>query len=315
MAARPYWSGHIQISLVSFAVKLFVATESKSEIRFHQISRSTGERVKYQKVSASEANESTPASTVEKSDIVKGYEFRKGEYIQIEPEEIANLRIPSRNTIALEQFIALEELDPAFFEKPYFVTPENAAQTEAFVTIREALRGMKKAGIGKIAFGGREHLVAIAAPADNELKGLMAYTMRYQEELRDAKEYFSEIKDVTVEKDQLDLAQELIKRKAQKFDPSKWHDEYEAALRAMVQAKIDHQPLPVEEEHRPMAKVINLMDALRASVHGSKQEAAPATTGRKKPAAKATASDAKRGMEIVKETKAVAKKGAKKKSA
>ena len=118
MAARPYWSGHIQISLVSFAVKLFVATESKSEIRFHQISRSTGERVKYQKVSASEANESTPASTIEKSDIVKGYEFRKGEYIQIEPEEIANLRIPSRNTIALEQFIALESWIPLSLKSP-----------------------------------------------------------------------------------------------------------------------------------------------------------------------------------------------------
>ncbi|WP_263411379.1 non-homologous end joining protein Ku [Terriglobus tenax] len=311
MAARPYWSGHIQISLVSFGVKLFVATESASEIKFHQINRHTGERVKYQKVNASEAEETTPSSTVSKSDIVKGYEFRKGEYIQIDPEEIANLRIPSRNTIQLEQFIALEELDPAFFEKPYFVVPENAPQTEAFATIREALRSMKKAGIGKIAFGGREHLVAIAAPSDPELTGLMAYTMRYQEELRDAKEYFADIKDVKIDTDQMELAKELIKRKAQNFDPTKWHDEYEAALRALVQAKIEHAPLPIEEEHPHTAKVINLMDALRASVHGNTKQAEPASTSRKKPSAKAPASDAKRGISIVKP----AKKATKRKSA
>lgn len=299
MAARPYWSGHIQISLVSFGVKLFVATEAASEIHFHQINRHTGERVKYQKVNSSDAAETTPSSTVDKSDIVKGYEFRKGEYIQIEPEEIANLRIPSKDTIALEQFISLDELDPAFFEKPYFVVPENAPQTEAFATIREALRGMKKAGIGKIAFGGREHLVAIAAPADPDLNGLMAYTMRYQEELRDAGEYFSGIKDVKIDSDQLDLAKELIKRKAQKFDPSKWHDEYEAALRQLVQAKMDDQPLPVEEAPRPTAKVINLMDALRASVHGG-AKASDSSTGKKKPSAKATASDSKRVVSISK---------------
>ena len=123
--ARPYWSGQIQISLVSFGVKLFPATEAKSEIRFHQLSRKTGERIKHQKISGDEG-------PVEKGDIVKGYEYRKGEYISIEPEEIENLRIPSRHNLVVSQFVGADELDPAFFEKPYFVVPEDDVQAEAF---------------------------------------------------------------------------------------------------------------------------------------------------------------------------------------
>src|SRR5277367_6249611 len=132
MAARPFWSGHIQISLVSFGVKLFPATEAKSEIRFHQLSRKTGERIRHQKVSGDEG-------PVEKSDIVKGYEYRKGEYISIEPEEIENLRIPSPHNLVVTQFVDAGELDPAFFEKPYFVVPEDDVQAEAFAVVRKAL--------------------------------------------------------------------------------------------------------------------------------------------------------------------------------
>src|ERR1700678_404201 len=231
--ARPYWSGHIQISLVSFGVKLFPATEAKSEIRFHQLSRKTGERIKHQKVSGDEG-------PVDNSDIVKGYEYRKGEYISIEPEEIENLRIPSRHTLEVTQFVGIDELDPEFFEKPYFVVPEDDVQAEAFAVVRRALQVTKKVALGKIAFGGREHLVAISAPTDDKLPGMMAYTMRYAEELRDPAGYFDEIKKVTVDEDQLSLAKELIKRKVAKFTPEKFKDEYEAALREMVDAKVRH---------------------------------------------------------------------------
>lgn len=264
---RPYWSGQIQISLVSFAVKLFPATEAKSEIRFHQISRKTGERVRHQKVSGEEG-------PVESSDIVKGYEYRKGEYITIEPDEIEHLRIPSKHTLQVEQFVDVRELDPEFFEKPYFVVPENDVQAEAFAVIREALKEMQKVALGKIAFGGREHLVAISAPQDDSLAGMMAYVMRYAEELRDPAEYFREIKKVKVDDDQLSLAKELIKRKASKFDPEKYKDQYEAALREMVEAKVQHAPIPKDEPAPRSAKVINLMDALRKSVRGD--DAAPA---------------------------------------
>src|SRR5580698_9327066 len=265
--ARPYWSGQIQISLVSFGVKLFTATESKSEIRFHQLSRKTGERVKHQKVSGDEG-------PVDSSDIVKGYEYRKGEYISIEPDEIANLRIPSKHTLEVTQFVDADELNPEYFEKPYFVVPEDNVQAEAFAVVRKALQETKKTALGKIAFGGREHLVAIAPSTDDNLPGMMAYTMRYAEELRDPAGYFSEIKKVAVDDDQLSLAKELIKRKAAKFDAEKFKDQYEAALREMIEAKIQHAPVLQEETAPKSAKVVNLMDALRRSVQEDKPAAA-----------------------------------------
>ena len=258
--ARPYWSGHIQISLVSFGVKLFPATEAKSEIHFHQLSRKTGERILHQKVSAEDD------ATVENSDIVKGYEYRKGEYIMIEPEEIEHLRIASRQTLEVAQFVDEEEIAPEYFEKPYFVVPDNDQQAEAFAVVSKALQMTKKVALGKIAFGGREHLVAIAAAGEETHGGMMAYTMRYAEELRDPAEYFAEIKKTTVDADQLALAKELIKRKAAKFAPEKFKDEYETALRELVEAKVKHAPIPRDEPKPKRGKVINLMDALRKSV-------------------------------------------------
>jgi DNA end-binding protein Ku len=295
--ARPFWSGHIQISLVSFGVQLFPATEAKSEIRFHQLNRKTGERVRYQKTSGDEA--------VDKSEIVKGYEYSKGQYVTVEPEEIENLRIPSRKTLEVSQFVDVDEVDPAYFEKPYFVVPDNSTQAEAFAVVRLALQKTKKIALGKIAFSGREHLVAIAAPsADEKAGGMMAYTMRYAEELRNPAEYFSDIKPVTVEEDQLSLAEELIKRKSGKFAPEKFKDEYEAALRAMVEAKVNHAPIPQEEPAAKSAKVVSLMDALRKSVQADEEPAA-----KKKPAARAAggksaAAAAKKGIALVKDGKA-----------
>jgi DNA end-binding protein Ku len=297
---RPFWSGQIQISLVSFGIKLFPATEAKSEIHFHQLSRKSGERIKHQKVSGDE-------EPVEKSDIVKGYEYRKGEYVTVEPEEIEHLRIPSRHTLEVTQFVDVDELDPEFFEKPYFVVPENDVQAEAFAVVRKALQSTKKVGLGKIAFGGREHLVALSAPADDKLAGMMAYTMRYAEELRDPADYFGDIKKVSVDEDQLSLAKELIKRKAAKFAPEKFKDEYEAALREMVEAKVKHAPIPVDEPAPKSAKVINLMDALRKSVRG---DATPAA--KKKVSAKPASTASRKGITLVKPT---AKAGKSRKSA
>ena len=268
--ARPYWSGHIQISLVSFAVRLFSATEAASEIAFHQIDRKTGERIRHKNVAQG-------SEAVDRADIVKGYEFRKGEYVTIEPEEIAHLRIPSKKTLEIVQFIDISEIDPEFFEKPYFVVPENGAQAQAFAVVQSALRETKKAGLGEAAFAGREHLIALMPPLDPKSRGLMAYTMRYGEELRDASEYFSEIKKQEIDKDQLVLAKELIRRNSAKFDPSKFKDDYEVALRELIDAKIEHQPAPQEEKAPKRAKVINLMDALRKSV--GQQEESP--SGRK----------------------------------
>jgi DNA end-binding protein Ku len=297
---RPYWSGQIQISLVSFGIKLFPATEAKSEIRFHQLSRKSGERIKHQKVSDEEG-------PVENADIVKGYEYRKGEYVTVEPEEIEHLRIPSRHTLEVAQFVDADELSPEFFEKPYFVVPEDEDHAEAFAVVRKALQTTKKVGLGKIAFGGREHLVAISAPADDKLAGMMAYTMRYAEELRDPAEYFGDIKKVAVDEEQLSLAKELIKRKAAKFAPEKFKDEYETALRKMVEAKVKHVPIPREEPALKSAKVINLMDALRKSV---RKDVEP--TAKKKASSHPVSTGSRKGITLV---KPAAKAGKSRKSA
>ncbi|WP_213804489.1 Ku protein [Granulicella sp. dw_53] len=308
---RPFWSGHIQISLVSFGVKLFPATEAKSEIRFHQLSRKTGERIHHQKVSGDQG-------PIEKDEIVKGYEYRKGEYVTIEPGEIENLRIPSRHTLEVTQFVDLEELDPELFEKPYFVVPDGDQQTEAFTVVRKALQSTHKAALGKIAFGGREHLVAISAPPEAkedtvETRGMMAYTLRYAEELRKPSDYFSEIKKTTVDDDQLSLAKELIKRKASKFNPEKFKDEYEAALKAMVEAKVNNAPIPTDEPAPRSAKVINLMDALRKSVQPEAASKKEEATAKKKAPTKAT--EAQKGLSLVKTAKSAAKSPRPRKSA
>jgi DNA end-binding protein Ku len=281
--ARPYWSGNLQISLVSFGIKLFPATEAKSEIRFHQIDRKSGARVRHQKVSGGDSGDEAP---IEKSDIVKGYEYRKGEYVTIEPEDIEHLRIPSRHSLEVTQFVDEEEISPAYFEKPYFVAPEDAHAAEAFAVVRKALVESKKVALGKIAFGGREHLVAISPMPDGEEKipGMMAYTMRYAEELRKPADYFADIKNVSVDDDQLGLAKELIKRKSAKFAPEMFKDEYEAALREMVEARVHNLPIPRDEPKKASGKVVSLMDALKKSVQEDAALPAkkPATaTGRK----------------------------------
>jgi DNA end-binding protein Ku len=263
---RPYWTGNIQISLVSFGVSLYVATESKSQISFHQISRKTGERIRHQKVleSAAESNEETTA--VDKDDIVKGYEYRKGQYVIIEPAELENLRVPSKHTISVSQFVDSAELNPEYVEKPYFVVPENESQAEAFTVVRQALVNTGKVAIGKVAFSGRESIIAVA-PAREDDRGMMAYTFRFQNELRNQADYFRDIKPGAIENDSLDLAETLIKRMSAKLDLSKFEDSYELAVKALVEAKVNNLPIPIDEAPRQQpAKVVNLMDALRKSI-------------------------------------------------
>jgi DNA end-binding protein Ku len=263
--ARPYWTGNLQISLVSIGVSLYVATETKSQISFHQISRRTGERIRHQKVLESSVENNEATTGVEKDEIVKGYEYSKGQYVIIEPSEFENLRVPTKHTIAVSQFVPTGDLNPEYVEKPYFVLPENDSQTESFNTIREALLKTGKAAIGKVAFSGRENIVAVApAPGD---RGLMAYTLRYQNELRNAADYFRDIKTTALDGDSLELAEMLIKKMSAKFDLSKFEDGYEAAVKALVEAKVNNLPIPTEEAPKPhTGKVINLMDALRKSI-------------------------------------------------
>jgi DNA end-binding protein Ku len=300
--ARPYWSGRMQISLVSFGVQLFVATEAKSSISFHQISRSTGERVRHQKVlqstvdAYSEASPESPvpsAAPVGQQEIVKGYEYEKGQYVLIEPSELASLRVPSKHVIEVTQFVELSELTPEWVEKPYFVTPQDASQAEAFAVVRKALQKTKRVAIGKIAFSGREHVLAIAAAGEGDRGGLMAYTLRYPNELRSQSDYFRDIKVVEINEDSLELAEALIAKRSSKLDMSKFQDGYEVAVKELVDAKIHHLPVPQDEVQQPTrGNVINLMDALRKSIGDGE-------SAKKKPVASVKAESTK-GMGLVK---------------
>jgi DNA end-binding protein Ku len=310
--ARPYWSGRIQISLVSFGVQLYVATEAKSQISFNQISRSTGERVRHQKVlqsaieSSSDGGAAAPA--VQKDEIVKGYEYRKGEYVIVENSELENLRVPSKHTIDVTQFVDLNELNPEFVEKPYFVVPE-ADSVEAFAVVRKALQNTGKVAIGKIAFSGREHVLAISAAGDGDCGGMMAYTLRYTSELRSQSDYFREIKPVEVAEESLELAESLIAKRSAKLDLGKFEDGYEVALKELVNAKVNNLPVPKDEVERPgRGNVVNLMDALRKSLGGAE---APAGRSVKKPVG-SVRPEPKKGIGLVKSS---AKPAVKRKSA
>jgi DNA end-binding protein Ku len=256
--ARPLWSGNLQISLVSFGVGLIPATSPASEISFHQIDRQTGQRVRHQNV--------IDDNPIEASEIVKGYEISKGKYITIEPQEINQLRIESRTALEITQFVDLAELPLALFEKTYFVVPEPSEQTAAYTIVLHALEQTGKAGLGEIAFAGREHLVAIAASPDKQTRGLMAYTLRYAQELRKPSEYFPSIPRAAADKKQLAMAVDLIHQYSGDLDLSAFKDDYEEALRKLIDAKLKKKPLPLDIGKPHRAKVINLADALRQSL-------------------------------------------------
>jgi DNA end-binding protein Ku len=307
--ARPYWTGRIQVSLVSFGVQLFVATESKSQISFHQISRNTGERVRHQKVlqSTMEADPETAAPAVMKDEIVKGYEYRRGEYVIVEPSELEQLKVPSKHTIDVSQFVSLDELSPEYIEKPYFVAPENDSQLEAFAVIRKALLESRKVAIGKVSFAGREHIVAIRPAGDDAHGGMIAYTLRYANELRNEQDYFRDLRKVEINQESLEMAEALIARKTAKLDLSKFEDGYEVAVKELVEAKVNKMPVPKDEIPQPTGKVISLMDALKKSLVSG------AEAGKRVPKkpVESVKAEPKRGMGLVKG----ATKSSKKKSA
>lgn len=272
MAGRPFWSGQLKISLVSFGIQLYPAVDAQSGVAFHQIDKATGQRIRHRNVLDDGEN-------VENSEIVKGYEYEKGKYIAIDPEEVKRLRIPAKRVIEVRQFVNLSELPPAIFEKPYFVVPGPKESAEAFAVIRKAMEQAGKAAVGEVAFGGREHLVAFAVPPDNP-RGLMAYTMRYAEELRKSDEYFSGIAPIEVDKKQLAMAADLIKAYSAPFHYEEYKDDYEDALRELIAAKREDMPLPLEEEAPAHPRSMGLMDALRRSLAETRP---PAGAARKKP--------------------------------
>jgi DNA end-binding protein Ku len=262
MALRPYWSGQLRLSLVSLPVDVYAALNRSRQIPLHEIYRPTSQRVRHQNV--------VDGMPVDREDIVKGYEVEKGEYVILEPEEIKKLKLPSKETLDIVQFVPASSIDMIYFETPYFVTPDGKAAEDAFVIIREALRESKKVGIGQLVIGGRERLCALR-PCGS---GLVLETMRYEDELRKSDPYFADIGKHKIDKEQLALAKELIKRKTAAFKPEKFHDHYREALRELIDAKLQHRKPREVVEEKPAGNVINLMDALRKSLR-EKEGAAP----------------------------------------
>ncbi|MGF7183708.1 Ku protein [Tunturiibacter psychrotolerans] len=262
MPTRPTWSGSIQISLVSISVNIFPATNPGRQVEFHQIDRKTHKRVHHQNVDES--------GEVEKADIVKGFEYAKDKYIEIDPDELKALRIPTATTMQIKQFVKAGEISSALFDRPYFVAPKDEVQAKALSIMRKALAQTETLGIGEIAFSGREHLVAIGAPLDPKQKGLMLYMLRYEDELRDPKSSLSGVKETSVDSDELALAKQLIAKSTSKFDLSAYQNYYESAIKKLVNAKRKGKPLPEPEPDTPKIKVVNIMDALRSSLAESK---------------------------------------------
>lgn len=257
--ARPMWQGQVQISLVSFSVSLVPASSSTRPIAFHEIDRTTGERVRHRKTSS----EDTP---VEAADIAKGYEYEKGQYLVIEPDDLKRLRLPGQKSIEVEHFVPRNEIDPVFFEKPYFLIPKDDAQARTMATFSKALRETGRVGLSEMTFSGREHFVAIAPPIAEDSPWLNMYLLRYQSELREPAEYYEGRKAPEIDKKQLALAAQLIESYSEPFNPAAFKDDYESALREFVEAKLGNKPLPSPEpEHKP-GKVIDLMEALKRSL-------------------------------------------------
>lgn len=264
--ARAYWKGFLRLSLVSIPVEIYNAVESKSEVSFRQIHKPSGRRISYEKV--------VPGlGKVENSDIVKGYEVDTDTYVTLEPEEVDAVKLDSKKTIDIAQFVDVAEIDWRYFERPYYIVPADEVATEGYAVIREAMRKTGKAGLAQVTIGGREWLVAIG-PLDD---GLVMVMLRYGDELRDAGDYFDEIPKTKPDKEMVDLAAELIGRKTSAFDASKFEDHYATALKALIKDKLKGRRIVAHaEEERPKgANVVDLMEALRRSVGGGGKKSAP----------------------------------------
>jgi len=276
MAPRAYWKGYLKLSLVSCPIALFPATSEREKISFHQLNKETGHRVKYRKVDAETGEE------VDSEKIIKGYEVGKGSYIEIGPEELEAIAIESKRTIEIDEFVPKKEIDELYLNTPYYIVPDGEVGREAFAVIRDAIREEGKVAIGKVVFTSREHIIGLEPRG----KGLLGITLRYPYEVRDEKDYFDDIPDEKTSKDMLELAHHIVQMKSGHFEPQKFEDEYENALKELLKKKQAGQPVELPESREP-ARVVNLMEALRQSVEASR-------AGGKPPAPSAKAHEAKR---------------------
>jgi DNA end-binding protein Ku len=260
MAARAYWQGQIRLALVSIPVEIYAAAKSGAAITFRQIHEPTGKPISYEKIVQG-------VGPIDRDDILKGYEISKGNYVLLEDEEIEHVKIESRKTLELVQFVEADEIDPLYYEKPYYVVPADDLAEEAYVVLRDALRQAKKIALGQLSVRGVEKLVALKPCG----KGLLLETLRYADEVKQGQSFFKVIGSTKPDPELLDLATTLIDKRTAPFDASEFHDRYVDALKKLVakKAKAKGKKL-IEDVEEPTtsrgSNVIDLMAALKKSV-------------------------------------------------
>lgn len=255
---RAYWKGHLKLSLVTCPVALFPASSQSEKTRFHQINRKTGNRLRQQMV-----DEQT-GKVVEGDDKGRGYELSERKYVEIEPEELDAVEVESTHTIDIDKFVPEEEIDKRFYERPYYMVPNDKSGEEAFAVIRDAMKDKGRVALARIVFANRQHIVAVEAWD----KGMLATTLRYDYEVRDQKEFFKGIRSPRVSKDMVELAGHILDSKAGHFDAGKFKDEYELALRKLVKRKSKGKSIERKPDEAKPSNVIDLMEALQKSLKG-----------------------------------------------
>lgn len=264
-ASRPIWKGQLRLSLVSIAVELYSATKSNARPSFRQIHEPSGKPIRYEKVVEG-------IGPVDKDDIIKGFEYEKGDYVLLTEDEIDAVKLETKKTLELTQFVGACEIDPLYYDKPYYVVPADELAEDAFVVIRDALRKSQKVGLGQLTLRGKEYLVAIK-PAG---KGLLLETLHYEDELRKADPYFSEIPAKKADDDLLEVATALIEKKTDAFDAKVFKDHYQAALRELIARKLKSKGRKITAKDEPIeskpgkSNVVDLMAALKSSLEGGK---------------------------------------------
>ncbi len=260
MAPRAFWTGHLRLSLVTIPVRLYTATSSERRIELHQIHEPSGQRIRYQKIAPG-------VGPVETEEITKGYEYEKGKYVLVDPKEVDELKLESKQTIDMVRFVDEDAIDARYFETPYYLLPDGDMADEGYVVIQKALKETGKVGLGQFILRGHGNIGAIKPCG----KGLLLEILRHANEVKPADIFFDDIPELKVDKEALDLAKELIERKAGPFEPEQFKDEYAEAMWELIHAKIEHRAPEIVTEQAPTAKVINIMDALKKSVQQGKR--------------------------------------------
>jgi Ku protein len=263
---RAYWKGSLKLSLVSCPVVLYPASTSVDKTRFHMINKETGNRLKQQMVDAETGD------VVESEQKGRGYELSKGEYVEVEKEELEAVQIESNHTIDIDSFVPRDEIDERYINNPYYIAPDGKAGIDAFAVIRDAMKDKDRVALARIVLTSREHIIAIEPWG----KGLLGITLRYPYEVRDGDDYFADIKNPKISKDMVELASHILDSKAAHFDPSKFKDEYETALKSLVRRKAAGKPVKAAEPEDESDNVISLMDALKQSLKGKGSAKRPA---------------------------------------